>query len=486
MLFNDVINAIARAGGVPFLVGGAVRDELLGKVAPDYDIEVHGLTLEQLRTILEQYGPVSVVGKAYGVLKIAAPVEHSASGIPPLAHIDWSLPRVDSAGRKPQVRLDPFLDISESLRRRDLTMNAMARNLLTHELIDPFGGKADIAARRLCTPDARFFAEDPLRFFRVMQFIGRFDMLPDAELQQICRSMQVTIGKESINGNGITTSMVYVARERVEEELKKLLLYSASPSLGFRWLQKLGRLHEFFPELAATSGIVQEPKWHPEGDVFEHSMQALDAMAFLLRSERLSHISLSQLVHDSRDALLLLYAALCHDLGKVSTTQIVEGRIRSFEHEIVGAPLAHAFLKRITQHTRLLKIVPLLVRHHMAPGQLIQANAGDGAYKRLALKMAPDGNLALLAVLACADKRGRNGAAHVPLMTALPFVEAFIERAHSIGVLYAPEPAVLTAPDLLHDIEPGPRLGRLLRHAYEIQINKGIRDKDILKARVLR
>lgn len=446
--FDSILQGISAAGGTAFLVGGAVRDMVLNLPVKDIDIEVHGIPLEKFAKILEQHGPVSYVGKSFGVLKL-----HNNQDI------DWSLPRTDSVGRKPDVQIDHTMTIEQALRRRDLTMNAMALDLMTGELHDPFHGREHIEKKILECPDKDFFIEDPLRFYRVMQFIGRFEMQPGECLQKLCKTMDVSS----------------VSRERIEEEIKKLLLKSNKPSLGFRWLKKIGRLSELFPELGETVGVEQSKQWHPEGDVFEHTMQVVDTA-----------VVVGQKVEGDHEHLILLYAALCHDLGKpITTVDHGDGRISSRGHEDAGVPIAKSFLARMCGNKKTIQAVAKLVKYHMHPGSFITNNARDSKYKKLALQLAPETSNWMLALLCEADKRGRNGKSSEPLMAPVKFVQEFIAKTENLGVLYEPEPAVLRGEDLLDVVRPGPRLGELVKQAYEIQINEGIVDKAILKKRVL-
>ncbi len=440
----DIVAAIARAGGRAFLVGGAVRDLLLSEEIKDLDIEVHGISLESLQAILSQFGPVSLIGKAFGVLRL-----HTIDA-------DWSLPRTDSSGRHPQVAIDPGMSIADAFKRRDLTINAMGIDLTTFELVDPWGGCHDLQQKILRAPDAKLFIEDPLRLFRVMQFIGRFDFKPDAQLNEICARM-------SLEG---------ISVERIEAEFDKLLLKSARPSLGLRWLKAIGRLQEIFPELAATVGVEQEPEWHPEGDVFEHTMQALDA------GVPLSYDS-------SQQKLIALYALICHDLGKAVTTRMIDGRVRSHGHEVDGVPLATALLKRITRRVDLIAAVEKIVRHHMAPGLLPANGAKLSAYKRLATKLAPEVSMELLTKVAFADSRGRNPVSSLPLSIDVPLVEQFLRMAQEAHVATQPEAPILQGRDLLSMMAPGPAMGELLKKAYDIQIDEGIKDKQELIRRVM-
>src|SRR3990167_773094 len=437
---SEIIEAIHYAGGYAFLVGGAVRDLLLGKETKDLDIEVHGLTLEQLAQVLEQFGYINYVGKAYGVLRLEK------------LDIDWSVPRKDRSGRKPQVEIDPEMPLEQAFKRRDLTINAMGIDLHTFKLVDPFKGVKDLEHHILRPTDPTFFIEDPLRLFRVMQFVSRFDSEPTEELNDICKKMYISD----------------VSRERIEQEFFKMLLKSKHPSRGIRWLAKIGRLKEILPELYQTIGVVQNPDWHPEGDVFEHTMQALDQSVLL--------------EYDSEeDRLTVMLAVLCHDLGKVTTTKYVDGKWRSIGHAVAGVPLATSLLKRILGKKELIKTICKLVKYHMEPSIFIASEAEPGAYKRLASKLAPDTNIAQLVKVNIADKRGRKGAKKDELAKSFFEESEFITIAKRLGVYYKPEQPVLRGEDIIDLVEPGPKMGELLERAYQWQIEHRIIDKERLR-----
>lgn len=437
-----IVEEIARSEGRALVVGGAVRDMIMGIAIKDVDIEVYGLHEEQLEKILARYGIVNIVGKSFGVLRIAG------------LDVDWSLPRADSPGRKPTVVIDPYMTIKNASRRRDLTINALSFDMITHELIDPWHGVSDIKNKILRTPDARFFIQDPLRLYRVMQFIGRFEMMPDDELNELCSKMDISA----------------VSRERIEEECKKLLLRSRRPSLGIRWLHSIGRLRDIMPELADTIGVVQEPKWHPEGDVFEHSMQALDAAACIVQS-----------YENDCDKGLLLYAALCHDLGKVTTTACINGVIKSIGHEKESKKLARIMLKRITHNADLIDGVASLVLHHMMPLQFIHNKAKMAAYKRLACKLGAQVNMKMLIDLCLADKRGRNAIGHEPLTTDFADVQEFEKKVMQAGVMYRPIEPLLKGADIMDLVQPGPRMGQVLKDAYAFQIENNVLKKQDMR-----
>lgn len=441
----SIVKKIDAKGGKALLVGGAVRDLLLGVAIKDLDIEVHNLSLQDLEAVLKEFGDVILVGKAFGVLRI-----HRLD-------IDWSIPRKDAAGRKPEVIVDPFMSFEQAFARRDLTINAMGIDLMTYELIDPFNGFDHLRSKTLVAPDKNKFLEDPLRFYRVMQFISRFEMVPDKQLTEICRDMDIS--KVSI--------------ERIEAEFDKLMLKAKKPSLGIRWLKDIERLQEVLPELYNIVDIPQEVSWHPEGEVFEHTMQCVDAAAVMEYD-------------NPEDKLKVLYATLCHDLGKSKTTERIGGQWKSIGHSKEGVKLAKKMLSRITKRKELRDAVAKLVRYHMSPVQFVAAHAKQAAYKRLAKKLFPDATLELLAKVSLADKQGRNPIKGAPLTKRFPVIEKFLHAARLAKVEKIPEPPVLLGRDIMDIVKPGPQMGELLKRAYEIQIEQGIADKKILKKMIVK
>lgn len=441
-----IIEKISQKKGSSYLVGGAVRDLLLDIDISDIDIEVHNLNFEDLSNLLSEFGTVNYVGKSFGVLKVG--------NIP----IDWSLPRRDSSGRKPDVKIDPDLTIEEALKRRDLTINAMAIDLKNISLIDPFGGFNDLQNKILRSPDNNFFVQDPLRFYRVMQFIPRFGMYPSDDLNQVCKTMDIS----------------NISIERIEYEFEKMLLKSVKPSLGFLWLKDIGRIKEILPELADTIKTKQEIEWHPEIYVFTHLMQSLDAAAKFDYK-------------DDNEKLIMMYAALCHDLGKATTTRFIDGRLRSLGHEKAGISLTKRMLKRITKKVDLISQVAALVGFHMVPLSYIRCDAKKSTYKKFALKLKKyDLNIFMVSKLCLADKQGRNGKSSEPLDITFKDLDQFIQNASDAGVLYSYVEPLLLGRDLKNLVEPGPRMGEILKYAYKIQLDKDISDKELLKQKVIK
>lgn len=452
------LTALIDAGGTPYLVGGCVRDHLLKKPLKDLDIEIHGLDMATVEQVLKKHATVMLVGKQFGVFKSA---NHP---------VDWSLPRRDSLGRKPEVAIDPHLGIAQACKRRDLTMNAMAIDLKqflatnTITIIDPYGGQEALVCNELRAVDATLFLEDPLRFFRVMQFVGRFAMHPDAALNRLCASMALR--------DPITQAPLAI--ERIAEEIKKLLLQSERPSLGFRWLQEINRLNELMPELHALINTPQRADYHPEGNVFEHTMQTIDAMA---------HLHTTGHLNDTHEAYYLILAALCHDVGKATTTDI---NLHAHGHEQAGLPITKTLLARISIDHGASAMACKLIRHHLVPFVLLAENATDKAYKRLAAKLAPEATMRQLGLLSLADRQGRNGASHEPLNTLYDLFAAFIQRTEQAAVTHGPEAPVLLGRHLLDIVPAGPQLGKLVAQAYEIQLDTGIKDVAMLRELVLK
>jgi tRNA nucleotidyltransferase (CCA-adding enzyme) len=440
---ENISAEIRQAGGRALYVGGVVRDQLLDLVPKDVDVEVHGLPLEALQSLLNRHGRVRLVGRRFGVLIL--------DGL----GVEWSVPRRDSRGRHPVVDVQPDLGFREASRRRDLTMNAMLRDVLSGELIDPWNGREDIEQRVLRTPDPELFVQDPLRLYRVMQFAARFEMTPEETLQRTCREMD-------IGG---------VSRERIEEEFEKMWLRSRRPSLGLRWLESTGRMGEVLPELVALRGAAQDPQWHPEGDVWAHTLQVVDAAAALR-------------VGDSQRDLMLLWAALLHDIGKPETATVKRGRIRTPLHDKLGAEKAGEVLGRMVGRESTRRGAVKLVAHHMKPLQFHQNESPQRAFKRLAVKLYPEADLELLIRLARADYRGTNPESDLPLEGDTEMMVWFERMTCGSRVENAPEAPVLLGRHLLDTVPAGPELGRLLEQAYRIQLDEGLVDAAALKKRV--
>ncbi len=429
---SRVANIARAAGGRAVLVGGCVRDALLGRHPKDADVEVFGVSPEELERRLGACFELNRVGKAFGVLKLRG-----------LA-LDVSVPRRESKaglGHKGfLIHGDPSLSFKEAAARRDFTLNAISWDPLTRELIDPYCGRDDLAAGILRHTSERF-SEDPLRVLRAMQFAGRFAFQVAPETVALCR----TIEPEGLPA------------ERLFEEWQKLVVKGLKPSVGLEFLRACGWLR-YYPELEALVGCPQDPEWHPEGDVWTHTLHCMDAFA----ETRLG---------DEWEDLVVGLAVLCHDLGKPATTFTdTDGHIRSPGHEGAGEAPTLAFLSRLTQHKDLIEAVVPLVMNHMRPSELYRAKAGDSAIRRLALRV---GRIDRLVRVDDADYRGRPPMARGPA----PQGAWLLDRAAALAVkAEPPRPLVLGRHLIERGLLPGPSFKPLLAECYEAQLSGAFTD----------
>ncbi len=443
---SDVARAVAAAGGRAVLVGGYVRDRLLGVASKDYDVEIYGLSPDAVADLLADFGELIQVGRAFGVLRI--------KGI----DADFSLPRRDSKSgsghRGFEIAFDPDLDFAQASRRRDLTVNSIGLDHSSGELRDPLGGRADLARGVLRATDAAHFTEDPLRGMRTAQFAARLEMAPDEELTALCSQLD----------------LAELPAERIYEELRKLLVKARKPSLGFEFLSR-AQLLRFFPEIESLQGVSQDPKWHPEGDVWVHTMLVIDEAAALRN-------------RDDED-LALMYAALCHDFGKPAVSVEHDGRVRSPKHDVIGARMAREFLQRLRAPGHLCDQVEALVKYHLAPALFVAQGATAKAYRRLARNLDEAGvNIALLVRVARADHWGRT--TDEAIKRIFPAADTFVAEAEKAAVVdAAPEDVVQGRHLQARGLEPGPQFGEILDRCRDLQDETGWTDADKILDKVL-
>ena len=326
-----IADKVRGAGGRTFFVGGFVRDSILGERndSVDTDIEVHGIMPQQLREILAEIGDPLSMGQSFGIYSLRG------------SNIDIAMPRKERRSgpghRDFEVDVDPFIGTYEAARRRDFTINALMEDVLTGEVIDHFGGLDDIEKRIIRHVDPGTFAEDPLRVLRAAQFASRLGFRIAGETEDLCRGIDLGT----------------LSRERVEGEMKKAMLKADKPSVFFNALRDMQQLDVWFPELEQLIGVEQDPVYHPEGDVWVHTMEVVDRAAVF------------------RDRVAEPYAfmllALTHDMGKAVTTEYIKGRIHAYEHETKGLPAVQRFLERITGDKSVTGYVLNMVPLHMRP-----------------------------------------------------------------------------------------------------------------------
>ena len=441
------------------------------------DLEVYGLTPEVAEAVLARFGRVRRVGRSFPVFLLAG------------LGLDVSLPRRErsglsdalaespSAGRPGAVRaesaagsasdawadFDPEQSFEQASLGRDLRINAMAWDPLTEELLDPHGGRADLSARRMRATCPRRFGEDPLRGLRTAQLAARLELVPDAELLELC-------GTVDLSG---------LPGERLLEEFRKLLLRARCPSRALSLLRET-RLLRFFPELEALCGVRQDAAWHPEGDVWTHTLRVVDEAA----RERIG---------DAFEDLALMFGALCHDLGKAATTTERDGRVVAPGHARAGVEPAETLLARLRAPKALVVAVSGLVRHHRAPAEFAKTSqrpegrvdAGPRAYRRLARALHEHGvSFELLLRLARADHLGRSPPTSGERV--FPAGELFAKRASAIEAQSSARVDVVKGRHVLaRGFEPGPAVGELLARCRAIQDETGWSEPERILVRAL-
>ncbi|MBL9172206.1 MAG: HD domain-containing protein [Verrucomicrobiales bacterium] len=423
------------------LVGGCVRDWLLGIPPKDFDVEVYGLPWDRLVRTLGRWGRVDQVGKSFGVIKLT---------VGPGETYDFSLPRRDSkvaAGHRGfTVEVVPDLRPEDASARRDFTINSLMWHPGRSALLDFHGGEQDLRNRILRHTSAAF-DEDPLRVLRGMQFAGRFGMTGAQETLALCR--------------GISGRHDELAVERIRVEWFKWAGESSVPSAGLLWLRDSGWCRHY-PELDVLKGVPQDPEWHPEGDVWIHTLACLDALA---RMEKWNSCG-------AEIRVLLAMAVLCHDFGKPSCTRIEErqgrNRIVSPGHETVGVPLTERFLNRIGASEELRIKVGRLVANHLAH---LQENS-PRSIRRLANRLTP-ATLEELDLLILADASGRPPApALAP--SGLLRLRSLAEQLQVTA--RAPRPLLLGRHLIERGLPPGPEFSRILAAAFEAQLDGEFED----------
>lgn len=423
-----IANEVKKEQGRALLVGGCVRDSLLRLKPKDIDIEVFGIPAEKLESLLKKHFQIIKIGKAFGVLKLKG------------LDVDISIPRKESklgTGHKGfQIEGDPYLSFEEAASRRDFTINAISWDPLTKELIDPFNGALDLK-RGILRHVSNKFSEDPLRVLRAMQMAARFDLRVDPETIELCRNIE----PENL------------PKERIFEEWKKLIIKGKKPSVGLKFLKDCGWI-QYYPELEALINCQQDPQWHPEGDVWIHTLHCMDEFA----TER---------IQDDWEDLVVGFGTLCHDFGKAVTTFKDEnGRIRSPGHDIAGVTITQRFLERMTEEKALIESVLILVETHMRPVELFKTQASSGAIRRLANKV---GRIDRLIRVVSADMGGSPPKDKNEFLVGLRWFE---EQGELLKIIdQAPKPIILGRHLIEKGLSPGKQFKKILDDCFEAQLD---------------
>jgi tRNA nucleotidyltransferase (CCA-adding enzyme) len=445
---GSMIPALAReaaaVGGRLLVVGGWVRDQLRGEPSKDIDAEIFGLSPEEVEGFLESFDSIGRVGLHFPVWRLRH--QDLDIGYPRQGALDYD--PADPETLEPAFR--------RAARHRDLTVNAIAWDPLDERLIDPWHGTADLDRGSLRAVDATTFGSDPLRGLRVARLRARLNAEVESGTIELCRQLDLS---------GLPI-------ERKAGELRRILTEPKKPSEALEFLEQSGLL-ESFPPLAALCGVPQDPRWHPEGDVFVHTTMVVEESREIVAAL------------DDESAEILQWAALAHDLGKPRTTTQEGDRIRSIGHEALGAELAKSWLEELRISHRIAAAVEVLVAHHLAPVQFINQGAGARAYRRLARKLAVGGMTAIeLERVARADSLGRT--TEDALAGRFEAGTRFLEAAAAEGVASGVRSDVVSAQRLMTEgFSPGPMLGRALARARELQDESGGQDPESIVRAVL-
>ena len=430
---RKLAETVAELGGSSYFVGGYVRDLISGTAGKDIDVEVHGISPDELKGVLDRLGERIEIGESFGIfglrgysLDIAMPRREACRG---RGHRDFD------------IFVDPHIGTLGAAKRRDFTINAMMQNVLTGEIIDHFGGKDDLKCGIIRHVSDESFSEDPLRVLRGAQFAARFEFQVAEQTRELCRNMDLST----------------LAKERIIGETQKALLKAERPSIFFRVLREMNQLSVWFPELETLIGVEQNKKYHTEGDVWVHTMMVLDEAA--------------KLREYASNPLGFMLSALTHDFGKAVCTEVIDGEIHAYEHEIKGLPLIKSFMTRLTNEVDLRKYVLNMAELHMKPNVLASVNASiKSSNKLFDASIDPKG----LICLAIADGLGKTSPREY-----VSHNDYFRER-FNIFKEYMSRPYV-TGQDLIDaGLKSGKSFSEYLEYAHKLRL-AGVEKESALK-----
>jgi putative nucleotidyltransferase with HDIG domain len=435
----EVIAAITTRGKL-YEIGGTVRDSLMANrpASKDADFLVTNIPYQELSDILREFGRVDLVGRSFGVIKFTP----YRRGEEPMHTFDFALPRKEcSTGtghRDFKVDFDHSLPVEDDLKRRDFTINAIARDIGTGEIIDPLNGRKDIAAKLIRYTSPSSFEEDPLRMLRAMQFAARFEFQIEPQ----------TLAAIKTNVRLIAT----ITPERINEEFNKLLEKADRPSIGFHLMQQTGLLKIILPELEAAVGVTQPGPYH-KWDVFEHTLNAVDA---------------------APKNLLIRMSLLFHDIAKPVTRRIADDRATFYNHAQIGAKMTRTALQRLRYGNDFIDRVTTLVDQHM-----FTTEVADKGLRRLIRRTGKELIFDLLELrradtIAQGTDQSNDDVNDLELR-----VRDEIDKKRPFGL----QDLKINGEDLMQafDLPEGPVIGLVLNHLLEIVLDEPERnDRDAL------
>ncbi|WP_319370223.1 hypothetical protein [uncultured Ilyobacter sp.] len=402
-MYKKLIKDMWDNGGEAYLVGGWVRDRLMGvpeDKIEDIDLEVTGIKKYKFEEILKKYGKFKKVGKSYEIYILNNSMEISF--------------------------IEGDASLKECARRRDFTVNSIYYNILEDRYLDFFDGIGDIRNKLLRYVERDSFLEDPLRILRTAQFMSRFGFSVDNSLEKIIKA----------EGNEI----LKVPKERICRELEKIYLLGIKPSDGFLFLEKAGVLEKIMPEISSLKGVMQDKIYHPEGDVFTHTMMMLDVLS---KEERTSE---------------LFWSILYHDAGKREAFPSFNGHCEKsqeiFEREIT----------KFTDNKELINSVRKLVRYHEEPLKMFLRGGGDRiSVKKLAVKVDIE---KLLKLYRC-DVLGRGRSDNKEELDTIEVIEGIYNEVKNDL-----KPLVRGRNLIEWGVEPKEDFGEILKKLYDAQIEE--------------
>lgn len=431
LLAKRIAKLVNDEGGKAYYVGGYVRDKILDRENKDIDIEIHGISVETLENILDQGGERIHFGESFGIYNIKG------------SSLDIALPRKEKLiGDKHTdfiIDVDPYIGTYLAAMRRDFTINSLMEDILTGEIVDHFGGQSDLNNKIIKHIDDNKFKEDTLRVLRAAQFSARFGFSIDSNTISLCKDMEIT----------------NLPKERILEELKKALLKSPKPSLFFESLRQMNKLDYWFKEIEELINVKQNNIYHKEGDVWNHTMMVLD-----------EGVKYREKVNNPFGFML---SCLTHDFGKTVCTEMNNGVIISYKHDIVGVEITETFIRRISNENNLRDYVLPLVENHMKPNMLCAAQSSIKSTNKMFDSVSDP--LALIYLSICDDK-GRITADFIEESNNV----AFLHERLDIYNEYMSRPFVRGEDLIKSGFHPGVEFKEMLKLAHKLRL-AGI-DKD--------
>lgn len=451
-----------------YVVGGAIRDHLLGKPVKDYDLVVCGVPMDDLITSLEKLGEVHTVGKRFGVIKFRPHDDDRTFDIAlPRKEFSWSF---TGGYRDFDVQSDHTLPIDVDLSRRDFTVNAMAYNVFTHELVDPFFGQKDLKARVIRTVGAATtrFQEDYSRMLRAVRFACRLNFaLSDktaVAIKRLGAHLDDRIGEDWV-----------VAREVIAQEFLKA--FDAAPKRCLQLLDELELLHRLLPELKALQSCKQTPPYHTEGTAFDHVLLALESIQTEAFTKLFPHGA----------TLMSKLAILFHDVGKPSVASEKNGIIHFYGHEQQGAKLTKMICDRLKlgstpyypfDHDRLAWIV----REHLFAIAHKDSTPSATKIESMFFSDRHEGQ----ALLQCMWADQTASVAQTLSATELP-IQRLLDEIHRLAPTGILPPPLLSGDDVIEwlALQPGPKIAEILQYTREEQLQGRLQSKEQAKQAVL-